>query len=59
MSKIIVSLSERDIRDLEFGNKVWIPVNPNLDHSNLQGVVIRKDSTNNVNEDESLNKHTL
>ena len=59
MSKIIVTLSERDIRDLEFGNKVWIPVNPNLDHSNLQGVVIRKDSTNNVNEDESLNKHTL
>lgn len=38
MSKIIVSLSERDIRDLELGNKVWIPVNPNLDHSNLQGL---------------------
>ena len=59
MSKIIVTLSERDIRDLELGNKIWALVNPNLDHSNLQGVVIRKDSTNNVNEDESLNKHTL
>ena len=50
MSKIIVSLSEQDIRDLEFGNKVWIPVNLNLDYSNLQGVVIRKDSTNTVEE---------
>ena len=59
MSKIIVTLSDRDIRDLERGNKLWIPVNPNLDYSNLQGVVIRKDSTNSVNEDESLNKHTL
>ena len=54
-----MSLSDRDIRDLERGNNVWVPINPNLDHSNLQGVVIRKDSTNNVNEDESLNKHTL
>lgn len=35
MSKIIVSLSERDIRNLELGNKVWTPVNPNLDYSNL------------------------
>ena len=62
MSKIIISLSERDIRDLELGNKIWAPVNPNLDHSNLQGVVIRKDSscfTNDVEEDDSLNKHTL
>ena len=59
MSKIIVSLSDRDIRDLERGNKLWVLVNPNLDYSNLQGVVIRTDSTNNVNEDESLNKHTL
>ena len=57
MSKIIVSLSERDIRDLERGNKVWIPVNPNLDYSNLQGVVIRTDSscfTNDVEADDSL-----
>lgn len=59
MSKIIVSLSERDIQDLERGNKLWAPVNPNLDYSNLQGVVIRKDSTNTVEEDDSLNKHTL
>ena len=62
MSKIIISLSERDIRDLELGNKIWAPVNPILDHSNLQGVVIRKDSscfTNDVEEDDSLNKHTL
>lgn len=62
MSKIIISLSKRDIRDLELGNKIWAPVNPNLDHSNLQGVVIRKDSTcftNDVEEDDSLNKHTL
>lgn len=59
MSKVIVTLSDRDIRDLERGNKLWIPVNPNLDYSNLQGVVIRKDSINNANEDESLNKHTL
>lgn len=59
MSKIIVSLSERDIRDLELGNKVWTPVNPNLDYSNLKGVVIRKDSTNTVEEGNSLNKHTL
>ena len=58
MSKVIVSLSERDIRDLEFGNKLWISVNPNLDYSNLQGVVIRKDSgcfTNDVESDDSLN----
>ena len=59
MSKIIISLSERDIRDLELGNKIWAPVNPNLDHSNLQGVVIRMDSTNTVEEDDSLNKHAL
>ena len=59
MSKIIISLSDRDIRDLELGNKIWAPVNPNLDHSNLQGVVIRTDSTNTVEEDDSLNKHTL
>ena len=50
MSKIIVSLSERDIRDLELGNKVWVSVNPNLDYSNLQGVVVRKDHTNTVEE---------
>lgn len=57
MSKIIVSLSERDIRDLELGNKVWVPVNPNLDYSNLQGVVICKDSscfTNDVEANDSL-----
>lgn len=59
MSKIIVSLSERDIRDLELGNKVWVPVNPNLDYSNLQGVVIRKDSTNTFEEDDSLKQHAL
>ena len=59
MSKIIVSLSEHDIRDLELGNKVWTPVNPNLDYSNLKGVVICKNSTNNVKEDDSLNKHSL
>ena len=59
MSKIIVSLSERDIRDLELGNKLWTPVNPNLDRSNLQGVVIRKDSANIIEEDDSLNKHSL
>ena len=59
MSRIIISLSEQDIRDLELGNKIWIPVNPNLDYNNLQGVVIRKDSTNTVEEDDSLNKHTL
>ena len=46
MSKIIISLSERDIRDLERGNKVWMPVNPKLDYSNLQGVVICKDTIN-------------
>ena len=54
MSKIIVSLSERDIQDLERGNKVWVPVNPNLDYSNLQGVVIYKDATNNDEGDNSL-----
>lgn len=59
MSRIILSLSERGIRDLELGNKVWVPVNPNLDYSNLQGIVIRKDSTNNVEKDDSLNKHAL
>ena len=55
MSKIIVFLSERDIQDLERGNKVWVPVNPNLDYSNLQGVVICNDySTNNDEGDNSL-----
>ena len=54
MNKFIVSLSERDIQDLELGNKVWVPVNPNLDYSNLQGIVIRKDSTNTVEADDSL-----
>lgn len=57
MSKIIVSLSERDIRDLELGSKLWVPVNPNLDYSNLQGVVIRTDSscfTNDAEADNSL-----
>ena len=54
-----MTLSDHDIQDLERGNKLWIAVNPNLDYSNLQWVVIRKDSTNNVNKDESLNKHTL
>lgn len=57
MSKIIVTLSERDILDLELGGKLWVPVNPNLDYSNLQGVVIRKDSscfTNDVEADDSL-----
>ena len=59
MSEIIVSLNEQDIRDLELGYKIWTPVNPNLDHSNLQGVVICKDSTNTVEHDESHNKHSL
>ena len=57
MSKIIVSLSERDIQDLELGNKVWVPINPNLDYSKLQGVVVRNDSscfTNDVEADDSL-----
>ena len=56
MSKIIVSLSEQDIRDLELGNKVRISVNPNLNYSNLQEVVIRKDSTNTVEEGEYAKK---
>lgn len=55
MSKFIVSLSEWDIQDLELGGKLWVPVNPNLDYSNLQGVVVRKDSTNNIEADDSLN----
>lgn len=55
MIRIIISLSEQDIRDLELGNTIWAPVNLNLDHSNLQGVVIYKDSTNTVEEDDSLN----
>ena len=62
MSKVIVTLSDRDIQDLERGNKLWIPVNPNLDHSNLQGVLIRTDAgcfTNDVEADDSLNKHTI
>lgn len=59
MSKIIVSLSKRDILDLELGNKVWVPVNPNLDYSNLQGVVICKNHINDDEEDDSLNKHAL
>ena len=59
MSKFIVSLSERDIQDLELGNKVWVPINQNLNYSNLQGVVIRKDSTNIFEGDDSLNKHAL
>lgn len=46
MSKIIVSLSERYIRDLERGMNLWIPVNPNLYYSDLKCFVIRKDSTN-------------
>lgn len=57
MSKIIVSLSERDIQDLELGNKVWVPINPILDYSNLKGVVVRKDSscfTNDIEADDSL-----
>ena len=55
MSKIIVTLSDRDIRVLELGNKIWAPVNPNLDYSNLQGVVICNDySTNTVEEYDSL-----
>ena len=50
-----MSLSERDNRDLERGNKVWVPVNPNLDYSNLQGIVVRNDySTNNDEGDDSL-----
>ena len=59
MSEIVVSLSEQDIRDLELGYKIWTPVNLNLDHSNLQGVVICKDSTNTVEHDESRKKHSL
>lgn len=57
MSKIIVSLSERDIQDLELGGKLWVPVNPNLDYSNLKGVVVRKDSScfiNDIEVDDSL-----
>ena len=54
MSSIIISLSEQDIRDLGLGNKIWAPVNPNLDYSNLQGVVIRTDSANTIEEDDSL-----
>ena len=59
MSEIIVSLSEQDIRDLELGYKIWTPVKPYFDNSNLQGVVICKDSTNTVEHDESRNKHSL
>ena len=59
MSNFIVSLSERDIRDLELGNKVWVPINPNLNYSNLKGIVIRKDSSNIFEGDDSLNKHAL
>ena len=59
MSRIIISLSEQDIRDLELGNKIWVPVNPNLDHSNLQGIVVRNDSTNTIKEDDPLNLHAL
>ena len=59
MSKIIVSLSERDIRGLERGNKLCVPINMNLDYSNLKEVVICKDATNTVEEDVSLNKHSL
>lgn len=55
MSKIFVNLSERDIRDLELASKLWVPVNPNADYSNLKGIVIRKDSTNNIEEADSLN----
>lgn len=55
MSKIFVTLSERDIRDLELGSKLWVPVNPNVDYSNLKGIVICKDSTNNIDGDDSLN----
>lgn len=55
MSKFIVSLSERDIRDFELGSKLWVSVNPNVDYSNLKGIVIRKDSTNNIEGDDSLN----
>lgn len=54
MSRIIVSLSEQDIQDLELGGKLWVPVNPNLDYSNLQGIIVRKDATNTVEEDDSL-----
>lgn len=52
MSEIIVYLSEQDIRDLELGCKIWTPVNPKLDNSNLQGVVICKDSTNTVEKED-------
>ena len=54
MRKIIMSLSERDIQDLELSNKVWVPINPNLDYSNLQGVVICKSHINDDKEDDSL-----
>ena len=54
MSKSIVSVSEQDIRDLERGSKIWVLINPNLNYSNLKGVVIRKDSTNTVEGDDSL-----
>lgn len=62
MSEIIVSLSERDIRDLERDIKLWVPINPNLDYSNLKGVAICKDSgcfTNDAKVDDSLNLHPL
>lgn len=53
-----MSLSEKAIRDLERGSKLWVPVNPNVDYSNLKGIVTRKDSsgfTNDVEGDDSLN----
>lgn len=52
MSEIIVYLSEQDMRDLEFGNKLRMPVNPNLNYSNLQRVVICKESTNTVKKED-------
>ena len=59
MSEIIGSLSEQDIHDLELGYKIWTPVNPYFDNSNLQGIVICKDSTNTVENDDSRNNYSL
>ena len=44
MSEMLVYLSEQDMRNLELGNKIRMPVNPNLDYSNLQEIIICKDS---------------
>ena len=55
----IMDSAEQDIRDLELGYKIWTPVNPKLDNSNLQGIVICTDITNAIENDDSRNKHSL